>query len=71
MGFSIQCSVPGCNNSYHSCSSCGLTESEEKPYSYGMCNSCWKDSGAERLFDDLREKLENELDKCVKKYKER
>lgn len=40
-----------CKGQYHVCMNCGLTDYEEAPYDYGVCDKCFKTSGAREVWD--------------------
>lgn len=50
-----------CGQQVHWCSSCGLSESEAAPYENGVCDSCFTDSGARKIYDECIEIQQYEL----------
>ena len=72
MSYHTKCKL--CDNTYHCCSSCGLTEYEEQPYEWGLCDSCWKKSPGPKLYlewIDSRSKYEDIMFDYLKQYEKR
>lgn len=69
MSYRAKCKKEGCTNTYHNCSSCGLNEHEELPYTYGLCDKCFNSTDGHKIWNEYFEKitdLEFERDDKIK-----